>query len=213
MEKLQSVGRVVVDVGQMCQEHGLKKEDLPSGLLTVFASLQRYLFTLLKCSVVWSVLSDLDGIDKALKKCAEVKGVKMVLLRTDMLKTVKRYDEKLSNVHQVFQVCRKNYYPYYLFKCFCRLGFSCDKSSNNVMYGTLSYQLLGSNSSGRVLNQAKWSNPRKRLPLVPSQSPFTKVPHPEFTGRVRNSDNQRAIGLSISRRAHRIGCENQRDAL
>ena len=52
MEKLHNVGTVVVYVGKMCQRHGLKKDELPSDLLTVLGSLQRYLFSLLKYS--WS---------------------------------------------------------------------------------------------------------------------------------------------------------------
>jgi hypothetical protein len=43
-EKLKNVGSVVVDVGTMCQKHGLKEEELPSDLLTVLGSLQRCLF-------------------------------------------------------------------------------------------------------------------------------------------------------------------------
>jgi hypothetical protein len=52
MEKLHNVGNVVVDVGKMCQRHGLKKEELPSDLLTVLGSLQRCLFLLLRHAVV-----------------------------------------------------------------------------------------------------------------------------------------------------------------
>ena len=48
--------------------------------------------------------SDLDGIDGALKKCAETTGLKRVLLRADMLQTVRKHDAKLSNVLQMFQV-------------------------------------------------------------------------------------------------------------
>jgi hypothetical protein len=42
-----------------------------------------------------------------MKACAEVKGMKKVLLRADMLRKVKQYDGKLSNTLQVFQVCPK----------------------------------------------------------------------------------------------------------
>jgi hypothetical protein len=48
MEKLHNVGTVVVYVGKMCQRHGLKKEELPSDLLTVLGTLQRCLFLLTK---------------------------------------------------------------------------------------------------------------------------------------------------------------------
>jgi hypothetical protein len=47
-EKLKNVGSVVVDVGKMCQKYGLKKEELPSDLLTVLGSLQRCLFLFFK---------------------------------------------------------------------------------------------------------------------------------------------------------------------
>jgi hypothetical protein len=41
MEKLAKVGSVVVKVGNMCQNHGLKIEELPSDLLAIFGSFQR----------------------------------------------------------------------------------------------------------------------------------------------------------------------------
>jgi hypothetical protein len=47
-EKLKNVGSVVADVGTMCQRHGLKKEELPSDLLTVLGSLEKCLFLSLK---------------------------------------------------------------------------------------------------------------------------------------------------------------------
>ena len=50
-------------------------------------------------------LSDLDGIEGALKECAEASAIKRFFLRADMLKRVKKYDAKLSNVLQNFQVC------------------------------------------------------------------------------------------------------------
>jgi hypothetical protein len=52
MEKLAKVGSVVVNVGNMCRNRGLKVEELPSDLLAIFGSFQRCLFPLLKMS--WS---------------------------------------------------------------------------------------------------------------------------------------------------------------
>jgi hypothetical protein len=48
--------------------------------------------------------SDLDGIEGALKQCAEKGVLKTWLLRKDMLQRVRKYDAKLSNVLQIFQV-------------------------------------------------------------------------------------------------------------
>jgi hypothetical protein len=50
MEKLAKVGGVVVKVGDMCRSHGLKVEGLPSDLLAIFESFQRYPFQLLNMS-------------------------------------------------------------------------------------------------------------------------------------------------------------------
>jgi hypothetical protein len=44
--------------------------------------------------------------------------MKKVLLRTDMLRKVKQYDGILSNVLQVFQVCREYSHPSNLLKMF-----------------------------------------------------------------------------------------------
>jgi hypothetical protein len=46
----------------------------------------------------------LDGIKAALKENKEVGGIKKVFLRKDLLRKVKQYDGKLSNVLQTFQV-------------------------------------------------------------------------------------------------------------
>jgi hypothetical protein len=42
MQKLANVGKVVVDVGEMCRMHDLKEEELPPNLRTVLGSLERY---------------------------------------------------------------------------------------------------------------------------------------------------------------------------
>jgi hypothetical protein len=58
----------------------------------------------------------LHGIEAALKECAKVKGIKMVLLRNDLLKKVKQYDSKLSVILQVYQVRQRYYHPFRSFK-------------------------------------------------------------------------------------------------
>ncbi|KAI0291040.1 hypothetical protein B0F90DRAFT_441944 [Multifurca ochricompacta] len=88
MQKLTSVANIVVNVGESCQTHNLKEEDLPAGLRTILLSIR----------------TELDGIEAALKECAETGRVTRVILRADMLQTVKQYDAKLSNVLQTFQV-------------------------------------------------------------------------------------------------------------
>jgi hypothetical protein len=50
MEKLVNVGSVVVNVGTMCQRHGLKEEELPPDLLNVSGSFQRYIYPLINAS-------------------------------------------------------------------------------------------------------------------------------------------------------------------
>ena len=52
MEKLAKVGSVIVNVGNMCRNHGLKVEELPFDLLAIFGSFQRCLFSFL--NMLWS---------------------------------------------------------------------------------------------------------------------------------------------------------------
>ncbi|KAF8268834.1 hypothetical protein EI94DRAFT_1699938 [Lactarius quietus] len=88
MEKLASVGSIVINVGEACQTRGLAEEDLPDSLRAILKSLQ----------------SDLEGIEDALKQCAETtrSPIKRVLLRADMLQKVMTYDAKLSIVLHTF---------------------------------------------------------------------------------------------------------------
>ncbi|KAI0295408.1 hypothetical protein B0F90DRAFT_1820572 [Multifurca ochricompacta] len=67
--------------------HDFKEDELPPSL----------------CDILRALREDLDGMDDALQQCADVRGIKKVLLCTDMLRRVKQYDSKLSNVLQVFQ--------------------------------------------------------------------------------------------------------------
>jgi hypothetical protein len=66
----------------------------------------------------------LHGIHAALKECAEVKGIKMVLLRNDLLKKVKQYDSKLSVILQVYQVRRKYHDPFRSFQTFMQANLN-----------------------------------------------------------------------------------------
>ncbi|KAI0292942.1 hypothetical protein B0F90DRAFT_1767144 [Multifurca ochricompacta] len=86
MQKVADVANVVVNVGEFCQKHELSKEDL-AHLRDALQSLQR----------------NLEGIGDALSECVEVKGIKKVLLRTDILGKVKQCDAKLSHALQLFQ--------------------------------------------------------------------------------------------------------------
>jgi hypothetical protein len=52
MDKLENVRNILVDVGTFCQRHGLKKEQLPSGLLDALKPFQRYRFPFAKYAVV-----------------------------------------------------------------------------------------------------------------------------------------------------------------
>ncbi|KAF8263808.1 hypothetical protein EI94DRAFT_1665241 [Lactarius quietus] len=88
MEKLAGVGSIVINVGEACQTRGLAEEDLPDSLRAILKSLQ----------------SDLEGIEDALKQCAETtrSPIKRVLLRVDILQKVMTYDAKLSIVLHTF---------------------------------------------------------------------------------------------------------------
>jgi hypothetical protein len=52
MEKLVKVGSVIVNIGNLCRNHGLKIDELPSELLAIIKSFERYPFQLLNMS--WS---------------------------------------------------------------------------------------------------------------------------------------------------------------
>jgi hypothetical protein len=45
MEKLAKVGSVIVNVGNLCRNHGLKIDELPHDLLAIFGSFQRCTFS------------------------------------------------------------------------------------------------------------------------------------------------------------------------
>jgi hypothetical protein len=105
MEKLADIASIVIDVGESCQAHSLVEEDLPDGVRKILKSLHRYVRHMHShVSLSDMETSDLGGIEGALKQCAETKSVKRVLLRADMLQRVRKYDTKLSNVLQSFQV-------------------------------------------------------------------------------------------------------------
>ena len=52
MEKLAKLGNVVVNVGKVYQDHGLKIEELPHDLLAIFVSFRRCFLPLLDIYIV-----------------------------------------------------------------------------------------------------------------------------------------------------------------
>ncbi|KAF8257749.1 P-loop containing nucleoside triphosphate hydrolase protein [Lactarius quietus] len=87
MQKLAKVGSILIDVGEWYQTNDMSEDDLPSDLRNVLKSLQ----------------TDLDGIQGVMEECAKVKGIRKILLRTDILGKVKKYDANLTDALQVFQ--------------------------------------------------------------------------------------------------------------
>ncbi|KAH9040447.1 hypothetical protein EDB85DRAFT_139111 [Lactarius pseudohatsudake] len=83
MHKLARIARIIVDVGELCENHNLSEEDLPAGLRAILDSLQR--------------------IERVLKECSKRKGIKGVLLRKDLSTKIKQCDVEISNVLQAFQ--------------------------------------------------------------------------------------------------------------
>jgi hypothetical protein len=55
-------------------------------------------------STVLFETSDLHEIENTLRECKKIRGIRMVLLRTDMFRKTKRYDSKLSHILQTVQV-------------------------------------------------------------------------------------------------------------
>jgi len=88
MYKLARIARIIVNVGELCENHNLSKEDLPSGLRAILGSLQR--------------TRELDRIEQVLKKCSKKKGFRGFLLRKDLLTKIKQCDVELSNVLHAF---------------------------------------------------------------------------------------------------------------
>ena len=105
MDKLARSANIVIGVGKLCQAHGLVEKDLPGSLRAILKALQRYDRPILFRFRCLTQRSDLDGIEGALKQCAETNAIKRVLLRADMLQRVRKYDAKLLNILQNFQVC------------------------------------------------------------------------------------------------------------
>jgi len=88
MEKVASVSSIVVDVGELCRTHDLKEEDLPTGFRAILEAL----------------CSDLRAIESTLRESRKIRGIRRVLLRTDMLRKIKQYDSKLSHILQTVQM-------------------------------------------------------------------------------------------------------------
>ena len=105
MEKLADIAGIVIDVGQSCQAHGLVEQDLPDGIRNILKSLHRYVHMHIARFRYMTRISDLGGIEGALKQCTETRSMRAVLMRSDMLQRVRKYDAKLSSALQSFQVC------------------------------------------------------------------------------------------------------------
>ena len=58
MHKLARIARIIVNVGELCENHNLSKEDLPAGLRAILGSLQKFV-----CSVT-IMLSDPHNLTK-----------------------------------------------------------------------------------------------------------------------------------------------------
>ncbi|KAF8269240.1 hypothetical protein EI94DRAFT_1013105 [Lactarius quietus] len=86
MHKLARIAKIIVNVGELCENRDLKEEVLPASLRAILDSLQR----------------ELDRIERVLKKCSKRKGIKGILLRKDLLTKIKQCDVELSNVLQAF---------------------------------------------------------------------------------------------------------------
>ncbi|KAI0297838.1 hypothetical protein B0F90DRAFT_1819046 [Multifurca ochricompacta] len=88
MQKLIRVAGLIINVGESCRTHKLNEGDLPAGLRAILSSLQ----------------SELDGIKHVLGECAKTRGIRSLLLRKDLFGKIKKYDARLANVLEVFQV-------------------------------------------------------------------------------------------------------------
>ncbi|KAI0297118.1 P-loop containing nucleoside triphosphate hydrolase protein [Russula brevipes] len=87
MGRLESIARLVNNVGVACKRYNLEEKDLPDGLRDIFQSLE----------------TELGGIKAAFDESREVGSIRKMLLRKDLLSKVKRYDGKLLNVLLTFQ--------------------------------------------------------------------------------------------------------------
>ena len=105
MDTLTRSANIVIGVGKLCHAHDLVEKDLPDSLRAILKLLQRYDRPILFRFRCLTQTSDLDGIEGALKQCAETNAIKRVLLRADMLQGVRKYDAKLLDVLQNLQVC------------------------------------------------------------------------------------------------------------
>jgi len=103
MEKLSDTASIVVDIGGACRTHNVREEDLPDGLCSILESLRTYV---LRHDTRRDLTerSELHDVERALKECVEIKGVRKLLLRKEILGRIKRHDVKLSAILRKFQV-------------------------------------------------------------------------------------------------------------
>jgi hypothetical protein len=45
MYKLARITRIIVNVGELCETHNLREEDMPAGLWAILGSLQKFIFS------------------------------------------------------------------------------------------------------------------------------------------------------------------------
>ena len=114
MDKLARSANIVIGVGKLCQAHDLVEKGLPESLRAILKLLQRYDRPMLFRFRCLTQTSDWDGIEGALKQCAETNAIRRVLVRADMLQGVQKYDAKLLDVLQNFQLCPRSVFHFLL---------------------------------------------------------------------------------------------------
>jgi len=86
MQRLADIASLIISVGEFCQANDLSEQDLV------------YLRDALQ-----PLQSDLEEIRGVLSECARIRGLKKVLLRSEILDKIGICDRKLSHALQIFQ--------------------------------------------------------------------------------------------------------------
>ncbi|KAI0287387.1 hypothetical protein BC826DRAFT_1118243 [Russula brevipes] len=101
MGRLESIARLVNNVGVACKRYNVEEEDLPDGLREIFQSLETYVY-------IPDIVIAADGTSgnwaesRVLSIKTRIGGIKKMFLRKDLLRKVQQYDAKLLNVLQSF---------------------------------------------------------------------------------------------------------------
>ncbi|KAH9987127.1 P-loop containing nucleoside triphosphate hydrolase protein [Russula compacta] len=85
-EKFERIAGLLGQVDAFCEKHNRERKDLPPDLCKIFESLE----------------SDLDGLERALNQSHEIGRIKKIFSPKSLLKQVKEFDSKLSDVLQIF---------------------------------------------------------------------------------------------------------------